>query len=1235
MVQRLGIRRPRVAGRMPAGPLVKASAPTSLPGGLALPSGSQVTDATAMLGALQGRTAAAVNGAAPLPRDQGFWSLFGPGAPLYPSPLNQPNPRTGQADPRQTEYPVSYNILSNDRPVPWSMLRAAADKVDIIRLCLRTRKDELCQLEWGFGFTTDAEQQLGITSVKAKQDMREKYSDQFAKLKEFWSIPDKTNDLTWSEWLGMLLEERFVLDAATIYPRLTYGGDLASLEVIDGACYSADTEVLTEAGWKTFDQVDIVTDRFATRDQKTHGFQWQQATYFHEADWDSARDGRCYSVASRTLDLIVTPNHRILVTSLPRALGGSSHAERGEHFVRAEDLFIHGSQAQAIPATSTWDAPDITTFDLPASGRTNSLPFSCTGDQYAAFMGMWLAEGCAPNGDQVMVSQKPASKGFEPYRALLAEIFGRKVCHTGANFVIGRKCLHDYLAQFGHAADKFVPALLKGASRRQLEIFWRFYMLGDGYYEANGRQGINTVSRRMADDLQEIAQKIGYSASIGEYQSASDTTMADGRVIKAENKRRRYTIRLRTSPDQRYRMAKVDYVGKVYCVSVPNETLYVRRNGKPAWCGNTIKPLIDEYGNRPAPPAPAYQQWLYGFPRGEYTDDGASDTWEGTAGSLIYKPYTRRTQSPFGFPEVEQALISAEVYLRRQDWMRKEYTAGTLPRTMLKMDMSAGQMTPEQRRAWQVALNDDLSGDTAARQDFTLLPGGFDPVVSADMAERYKADYDEFLVKLLCAHMATQPSEIGFTPSNGLGGAGFSDAQEDVTYRKSLRPTLSWLIDIVNQISRQYLDMPAELTFQFLGMESEDEDAADQVAQRRISNGRMTLNEDRDRTGQPRYDFDEADKPMLMTGRGLVFIEGAAANAQPGVEIGPAQAAPTGAAAPTPPGGDAAPPVGGQDDEQGQQVTEAADAAKAELAAFGRFLAKRGKLTRPFAFTALDKADADVLNALAETDAEAAQELAKRFNPNQARDAHGKWLGGALARLVGATGSAPAFHVGESPDFHSLDDKFSVGGTRLTAARLGPPSISHEETKRQIASFMDDHPEQFTKGTHVAVQDHKGARRLARAGSAVALMAALSGLGGQSSGDDEHFTEIPDAGPAATEMYNQFHGVEDKDDTFYIAPTVVAAGHKADDAGAHEVVRRMAGRSLVKLNKDWADMSAQEREAFLESVTAGVESTGTSPTAEKADGGGARGRGGAPEGARRGDRGEYATYPLHAPGTGP
>ena len=37
----------------------------------------------------------------------------------------------------------------------------------------------------------------------------------------------------------------------------------------------------------------------------------------------------------------------------------------------------------------------------------------------------------------------------------------------------------------------------------------------------------------------------------------------------------------------------IDYDGMVYCVEVPNHVIYVRREGKPVWCGNSGRiPLL-------------------------------------------------------------------------------------------------------------------------------------------------------------------------------------------------------------------------------------------------------------------------------------------------------------------------------------------------------------------------------------------------------------------------------------------------------------------------------------------------------------------------------------------------------------------------------------------------------------------------------------------------------------------
>lgn len=406
--------------------------------------------------------------------------------------------------------------------------------------------------------------------------------------------------------------------------------------------------------------------------------------------------------------------------------------------------------------------------------------------------------------------------------------------------------------------------------------------------------------------------------------------------------------------------------------------------------GSTIKPLLDARGNRPPAPAPAFQQWLYGFPRGEYTDLGPSDSWEGDAGSLIYAVRTARTRSPYGLSVVEQALVSADLWMHRQQWMRSEYTEGTLPTSWLSVDQSAGNMTPDQIRAWETSLNDFYGGGISQRHRMRLLPQGVSPIDTMDVSERYKPDYDEFLVKLVISHFNVDPMEIGFAPKGGLGGKGFSDGQQDTKYRQAIKPLNTFLSNIINQISRRYLGMPPELTHQFLGMEQEDEKSADEVAEARTSSGRSTFNEDRDRQGMPRYEGEWADKPFIVTAGGPVWLDDAYEESQKPPEPVPAPLAehaglPPGKQPPAPadPQAEGKKPDGGagnipaddEDEEDDEEAHAVAEKAVGELVAFGRFLAKRGKLTRPFAFEHVEKAVGTFMNETAAADPERAVAL--------------------------------------------------------------------------------------------------------------------------------------------------------------------------------------------------------------------------------------------------------------------
>jgi SPP1 gp7 family putative phage head morphogenesis protein len=383
--------------------------------------------------------------------------------------------------------------------------------------------------------------------------------------------------------------------------------------------------------------------------------------------------------------------------------------------------------------------------------------------------------------------------------------------------------------------------------------------------------------------------------------------------------------------------------------------------------GSTIKVLRDNTGGRPQPPQPAYQQILWGFPRGEFIADVDADgnVLNGyRADRLIYKRRNVRTFTQYGYSPVEQALEDIDVWLRRRKWIRDEYTEGVLPAGMLENSGATG-WTPEQILEYERGLNDTYAGQTAERHRLRVLPPGLKPWTSDDVAEKYRPDYDLFLIKQIAAHLDTTIAELGFTEPGGLGSAGWHEGQADVNHRKGRLPTVRWLQQLITQISREHLAMPAELEFRFLGLEEEDEAAADEVARERVASGRMTFNEDRDRLGLPRYPFPEADMPMVVTTRGVIFLDGASDTAVPGVPVTPGAAGGGDAKAPRVEGG---PAETDGDDEDSDPDTPDADtgedgssddeAVKTELAAFRRWARRNPNPRRPFTFESVTKADA-------------------------------------------------------------------------------------------------------------------------------------------------------------------------------------------------------------------------------------------------------------------------------------
>lgn len=373
--------------------------------------------------------------------------------------------------------------------------------------------------------------------------------------------------------------------------------------------------------------------------------------------------------------------------------------------------------------------------------------------------------------------------------------------------------------------------------------------------------------------------------------------------------------------------------------------------------GSTIKPLLDEEGGRPLPPAPFAQQILYGFPRGEFTADTVDVNGQTmvpggmTTDQLVYERTIIRPKTPYGMSATEIALLDGILWMRRMDWLLKEYShgvSGALLETAAEISWDVPQWED-----WVTALNDKLGGNTAERLAYSLLPPGTKAVLPPEIAERYKAEFDLFMVKLIAGDFGLPASEVGFTEAGALG-ASFHEGEQDILERNVRRPDGDWIAKIATRLAVRQLGMPSVLKVQVLGLESEDEAAADAVAQNQVATGRSTLNEDRARRGKSPYQFAEADMPMIQLGRGVVFVENASKQAPPGELVAPAQAPPQAGA---PEGADAGP---GEEDEDKQPRPAA---KSAELAALRKWLARHPEPSRPFACKALTAADVPDLAA--------------------------------------------------------------------------------------------------------------------------------------------------------------------------------------------------------------------------------------------------------------------------------
>jgi thymidylate synthase ThyX len=369
-------------------------------------------------------------------------------------------------------------------------------------------------------------------------------------------------------------------------------------------CYDSDTDVLTDEGWKPWPKVDG-NELFGTLNPNSGELEYQRATEHFEAQYE----GPMYEVRSEQVDLLVTPNHRMWVQRVDTQ--AAKRKEQPFGIELAEDVYRKrvryqkgaiwrgaGPKVIRIPATQrSWDRGGRTVtrsypgVDLPA--RT-----------LARFLGWYLAEGSVDRHD-IVISQNRGDK-LDRIVQIIQELGLNPYVPPNGRGQVKTWCapLRDFLAELGTAVDKRIPRIVHEWGPELLKEFLDAMIEGDGnIHGGNGHQVIYTASKEMADDLQVLAIKAGFSANLRvDDRVGLKRVMPNGQefynlrptyiVSLVRSRLRPHVNHNRPSPSRwhnvdGYNDRFVHYEGTIHCVKVPNGLLFVRRNGKPVVSGNT------------------------------------------------------------------------------------------------------------------------------------------------------------------------------------------------------------------------------------------------------------------------------------------------------------------------------------------------------------------------------------------------------------------------------------------------------------------------------------------------------------------------------------------------------------------------------------------------------------------------------------------------------------------------
>nr|YP_010500091.1 beta subunit of RNA polymerase [Gormaniella terricola]UWV18268.1 beta subunit of RNA polymerase [Gormaniella terricola] len=382
-------------------------------------------------------------------------------------------------------------------------------------------------------------------------------------------------------------------------------------------CLTPDHDVLTAEGWLPIQKVSL-SNKIATLDKKGE-LVYQNPTKLHHYE-DFC--GPLYHITNKNISLLVTLNHRMYVKK------GQIPGASFDGFELIEAKNIVGKHFKYLKK-ATWVKEDFHFF-LP-SLKSHSFFFpnlQVHMNAWLTFFGLWVTEGRVVNKIRISSSTLEISTKEKNKETLLERICQVQLALTkprvvnsleysvqklgysykiqNQKFIIRNKQLWTYLKPLSVSGlKKSLPPWVWELSQKQARLLLEAMCLGSGAltlpFKKEGESSslsYYTKSIKLADDVMRLALHAGWSGKKSLFRKKGTIgKLKNGRVIRSKfdlwclsilKEKNTPAVNSGQNEEKKGQIEEVlQYKGSVFCLSVPNEVFYVRRNGLPVWTGNS------------------------------------------------------------------------------------------------------------------------------------------------------------------------------------------------------------------------------------------------------------------------------------------------------------------------------------------------------------------------------------------------------------------------------------------------------------------------------------------------------------------------------------------------------------------------------------------------------------------------------------------------------------------------